>query len=548
MKSPIADAAAFQQMGKAVAGKARSAAIKAVDAIRAWLIPRAREVFDDSARFISLRTPRRAAKTVTIVAKAIKVCMEKPGARCVLGSMTLKKARALFWHGKDGMKAFDTRFALGIAPKGFNNSEFIATFPNGSTVTIAGFETEADVDKARGEPYDFVGLSECKSFPVGLFKELLDEAIIPALMDELGTLMIEGTPGPILDGVFYQATSAEGSSRHVDGADTIAVCRPWGERERPEWKDVRFQWSFHSWPLSENIAKPHLWGEALEQKRRKRWSDQNPIWRREYIGEWVADHSMLVYKYDAARNGWAPQYDNTNPLGLPLGHQWCFGLGCDLGYDKDFAIQVAAWCDDLHAFYQVPALEFSAPGLTVGGIAAAIRTARDLCGQDFEFLVGDRGGLGKMIFATLETDHGISIEPADKQEKVTHVELLNSDLIDGHCFIGLGSRLAQEMSALTWEIPRGCEPEEGKPFVRKHEAEGFAKDNCDAWLYCCTRAQHRFAVARMHLPQAGDTGYAKWQQAEEVRQYLEAQNRVREMDRCDAVLDDPVTWNGTLLH
>ena len=52
--------------------------------------------------------------------------------------------------------------------------------------------------------------------------------------------------------------------------------------------------STHStWNIRDNEAKPAQWANALATKRRRGWSDDHPTWRREYLGEWVADNSEL---------------------------------------------------------------------------------------------------------------------------------------------------------------------------------------------------------------------------------------------------------------
>lgn len=534
-RNPVADAT-YRELGKGLptARGAGPSPIDLVTQIRSRLTPKQRDVLDDPSRFLSLLCPRRAGKTFFLAAKLIVFCLSRPGARCAFGTMTLKKARKILWTGKDGIKAWDNRYSLRLT---FNNSDFTAIFPNGSQISLLGFETEADVDRVRGEHYDLFVVDECAAFPTALFDELIDEAVTPALMDTLGTLVIAGTPGAVMRGNFYHATSIEGQKQVRDDEGHVhARTRPHVERDRPEWANVAFDWSFHSWTIADNIAMPHIWGEAQKLRRRKRWSDANPIWRREYLGHWVADNSILVYKYDAGRNGWEPQRTPDNPLGLPKGHEWRFGLGCDLGFDNDFALQVIAWCDDLAHFFQV--YGYSAPGLTVSGIAQAIKVAGETCG-DFDFLVGDRGGLGKTIFATLEQEYGIAIEPADKHEKVAHIELLNSDFIDGRAFLIRGSRVAGEMEILPWDIPRGYEPEEGRPLVKRREAEGFPKDNCDALLYCVTRAQHRFAQVRQNLlnvPRSFD-------EDEDLRKVLNPKRPALDGGGRDSTVDGPVTWS-----
>lgn len=505
--------------------------------IRAQLMPQQLAVIDDPCQYKSVKVPRRGGKTVTAAAYLIDFALNHPGCRMVFGSMTLKSAKRLIWTGRDGLKRWDTKYDLGID---FNNADTSATFPNGSVLMVMGFETQGDVDKIRGEALDLVILDECKSFPPRHFDELVDEAIAPALLDMAGTLVIMGTPGAVLRGRFFEATSTEGSVITVEeNGYKHARCRPYGERDEEKWRGVNFEWSFHSWSTAENTAHvvqrrdgttATIWDEMLAMKRRKRWSDSHPVWRREGLGHWVADNSVLVYDYVAARNGWSPKLDeDTNHLGLDKNQEWHYGLGADLGFDNLFALEVVAWCETLPSLWQV--YEYGEARLTNKGIMAALKRAREVIGKDFDFMVADRGNLGKAQLASLEEEYSIFFEAADKHEKNAHIEIVNSDFREARLFVRKDSRLAAEMEVLPWRLPRGVFDlaREGAPLIRKYEDDSFAKDHCDAFLYCVTRAQHRLQRIRESLaPRPGDDGFDKWWYDEHKRQAFAPKKR--EMD------------------
>ena len=244
--------AAFARMRRDNAAKGSGTLDETRRRVRSSLMAIQIAVIDDPCQFKSLKVPRRGGKTVTAAACIIDFALANHGSRIVFGSMTLKSAKRLIWTGRDGIKRWNTRYDLGIV---FNNAEMTATFPNGSVFMVIGCETQGDIDKIRGDALDLVILDECKSFPPSLFNELLDQAIRPTLMDNAGTLIIMGTPGAVLRGRFYEATSQEGTVITVDedGAKH-AVCRPYHERDDERWKDVEYDWSFHSWTLEENTA------------------------------------------------------------------------------------------------------------------------------------------------------------------------------------------------------------------------------------------------------------------------------------------------------
>jgi hypothetical protein len=563
-------AATAARLKRETGGDAPSSVLAVCQKIRAALMQLQRDFIDDLEQFKSLLCPRRAGKTVAAAAYLILTCLEKPGAQCVFGTMTLKRAWQLIVNGKDGLRKWNKKYSLGLH---FNSQQHVITFPNESKVFVMGFETDGDVDKVRGEPFDLIILDECKSFPVPLFRILIEDAIEPTLLDEAGVLVIMGTPGdPRLKGPFWEATSTEGCTPHrEDDAEPdepwSATARPYWQRQDASWEGVEFEWSFHKWSIKDNTAHKvknrrtgtvsTLWEEALRLQRRKKWTDKTPTWRREYLGEWIADDSATVSTYTDEQNGWTPadKVPARWHLSLPKGHDWHFGLGADMGFDNYFAIQVFAWCSDLitsaelracgvvltdkqasdidakggqACFFQV--YEFAERGLTIGPIVGAIQHARDVIGHDFDFMIADRGGQAKTILATIEEEYGISLDAADKHERTAHIEVWNSDLSERRCFIVKGSRLAGECLALTWKLPKGVfdrHRSDDAPLIRKYTTDECAQDNFDAGLYCVTKAQHRFPTRQ---PRAAMPGSQEWKRQELARKWAEQEARLKPLD------------------
>ena len=428
--------------------------LRASAAMRKRLFRQQLAFLTDVARYKSLLCPRRAGKSFAAAIYCLDVACRVPGSLSVFMTLTRMRAKQILWRV---LKKLNTDFELGCD---FNETELTATLANGSVVRLAGCETPADIDKFRGEAYHLFIIDEAKSFSAALLDELLEEAVEPALSDYRGTLILMGTPGPVLDGAFYDATGPDPARRG--------------------------RWHFHRWNTSDNVAMPHLWADALALKQQKQWTDGNPKWLREYIGTWIADHSELVYKFDAAKNLWKPEPSERNPFGLPPEHAWHYLLGVDLGYRDAFALQVVAYSETHPHFYQV--YEYTLPGLHLTPIVEAIKAAEKLCGG-FTYAVGDYagGGAAKVLYETIAAEHGISIEPAQKLGKVEHIDLVNDDLIEGRCKLLEHSALVREMKTLAWETDR----KSGLP-NRMKEKEGLPNDNCDAFLYTRWLAQHHF--------------------------------------------------------
>jgi hypothetical protein len=159
--------------------------------------------------------------------------------------------------------------------------------------------------------------------------------------------------------------------------------------------------------------------------------------------------------------------------------------------------------------------------MTIDQIALELKKTEEMFG-DFEAIVGDRAGLSKTIFASLEEGvrlpdgekYCISIEPIAKDEKRDYIELLNSDLLSGRCHVLKGSRLETQMRMLQWDA--------GK----RHEDKSFPNHATDAFLYLCRFARHYFATLPDLVPKRGT---AEW----EKRMDDLAVQKIRDKERDD---------------
>ena len=488
--------ALFAGIARDVADASLDVLIRKADELRARLTaPQLEFIIDPSPRK-ALRSPRRIGKTFGAAAYLCDVALRQRGAECLYLSLTRRSARRLMWRQ---ILRFNADHGLNLQ---LNHTDMIATFPNGSHILCGGAEDQSDVERYRGGQYDVVVIDECKSFATELFESLLDEVIEPALLDRVGTLCIIGTPGAVLAGAFYQATGPEAAMVRYRDEKRVVESRPWLERDNPGYQNTAYRWSLHVWKPQDNTAIPQLWDRMLAVKESRGWADNHPYWLREYLGQWVADTSAHVYKYDEQRNGWEPPAGTRDEYGildlkrgLPEGHDWKFVCGMDLGFDDEFSLEVAAYADTHPDFYHV--YDFARSGMTVPDIAAAFREAESRFGG-FEFVKGDRGGLGKTILATLEEVYGIHVEPADKHEKRDHIELLNGDLLAGRCRILQGSGLAREMITLQWDLTDPRKPKEDKQ---------CPNHRCDGFLYIWRHLYHLFWEERAPTLDVGSAAY-----------------------------------------
>lgn len=417
-----------------------------------------RRYFDDKAKYKALLVPRRGGKTYGDAAgMCIRGCLY-PGSKQLYIALSRQQALINFW---EPLKYLNAKYALG---GGFNENVGRLSFPNGSKIFVAGAPTIAEVDKYRGSSFHHVTIDEAAAFPKRTLEVLIHQVIAATLVDYDGSLTLASTPGAILAGEFYEATRPNS---------------PVGYRvsEGEEQRDRKY--SVHTWGIEHNSAMPLNWERALELKRVNRWSDDNPIWRREYLGEWVADYSSIVYR---PTRFWKPT-DKPN-WGLPPGHKWRFALGMDIGYEDDFALCVCAYSDTHPDMFHV--WDFSRQHMLIPDIVREVTNASEMFGG-FDAIVADTGGGGsKVITETYLTEWGVPIQAAEKKEKRDWIEIVNSDMYDGRIVVAEESELAREMEMLQW----GTED-------RLKENPKHKNHVCDAFIYTRRHLYHRHYKPRL---------------------------------------------------
>ncbi len=418
--------------------------------------PKQRAFVLDPGRRVTALCARGAGKTTAGIGRFLIRMVRTPKAKCVYIALTKEDAEELIW---EKLKDFVER--LGIEAS-FTESKLKCVLSrNGSQLRLVGADTMKDVDKLRGKPHHEVGVDEAAAMKPALLKSLIQRAIGPRLGDFGGSLWMISTPGSILDGLFFEATSPAGA---VAGKH-----RRWEDRAKPEFANWT-RWSSHAWSLLDGAkfvaAIARLWDEALVEKDAEKWTDANPIWRREYLGEWAADDTEVVFKYRAHTelgapwNQWEPERTGTMRIAvLPDRPDWLYAFGLDMGHSDAFALQVlaASPSDPTRRIYQV--YEFERTKMYIREIAKL------LIGEDLDAdkptgligafgwpagMVADVTGLGGTILGELQEVYGIAIVAAEQKAKFAAIVMLNGDLLDGRFLVMKESNLEKQMLALQW--------------------------------------------------------------------------------------------------
>ena len=452
--------------------------------------PKQRAFALDESKEIASTVGRGGGKTTGGRVRFLLKMLDIPNARCLYIATTRPQAEEFMWSP---LKELNEKLEMGAH---FSESKLRMTLPNGSTLRLVGADDKREIEKLRGQPFHEVQIDEAASHKSTILNHLLERIIGPRLGDFDGTIVMYGTPGMALTGDFYEATRPQ---------STTGI--PYEDRSEPEYEGKE-GWSVHHWTLIDGVeagipAMKALWRRALQTKRKREWSDDHPVWRREYLGLWAADDTEAVFRYrphDAEGNPlnqWDPERDDKQ-LGiavLPEG-EWLYTVGIDMGHSDPFALEIGAHKalgnELLHVY------EFTATKITVKAIAELLvgklwvkRILRGIepgapagiigvIGWPYG-MVADIAGLGGAILQELAEVYGIPIEAAEKKHKHDSIELTNGDLLDGRTKILKGSTLETQMVHQQWAID---------PWGMLKEDKGVRNDCSDAWIYLRRKAMH----------------------------------------------------------
>lgn len=472
----------------------------------------------DPNRWVTALTARQVGKTHAARALVLHTLQLVPGAQVVYIGQTRQWTKENVWPA---LCEANRKYGLGLRVD--NVDLRLVDEATGGAITCAGADDIAAIEKLRGRTLDLVVIDECKSFKPSLFAKLMIEVIMPTLAKRKGKLCLIGTPGSQLIGPFYEITRP--------GAK---MTRPWTEREDPRWTDegVKWQWSLHRWTAQDNAATATVWEDALVLKEMSGWTDENPIWRREWLGQWAADDTERVYKYrstlddGAPWNLWTPgKKTKANPFGLPEGHEWLYVYGLDLGWNDPTALEVLAFSEthpDLFVVY-----EYSRQHLRPELVAKLLEATIAVTGYPVA-IVADIAGLGGGYLDELQSVYGITCEAAEKKQKNDFIELVNGDLIDGRMKVSTDCpKLREEMETLQWEDP---DPESG--FLKESKKQN--NHHCDAVVYARRKVGHRHARA----PEAKPAPGSREAMEQQIEQAEEAFSRKAHRQLADDFDDD----------
>lgn len=439
-----------------------------------YLFAKQLEVALCPSRFRALLCSRRAGKTKGLLIEQIQNHMNMPNSMGLYLALTDKSViRIVFPIVKEIIRDYKVK------------AEIIGddiVFENGSLISVLGANHINKIEGFRGTKLLSCIIDEAASFKDNILSDLIDSIVIPALSDLQGTLTLAGTPAPHCSGLFFNITN------NLEGMG-VWIIKKWSALDNP------YQ------------AKQHLMDAEL-YLRRKKCDEQNPKYRREYLGEWCADDDELMIKPFKLCE---PQIYQTSG--------WRSVIGVDIGFNDETAMTVVGWKNNNPKAYVLRSIGKS--GQSVSDIAYMLKTLKE------EFkpvkIVVDPAGASKTLMEEFSRKYRIHTESASKTDKAHYIEIMNDALINEELVLVdmETTELQNEMRKLVWNEDR------------TREREGIKCDRLDATLYAYRAALHYLEQIKV-VPVLDPYALSKQMEQQAIAQY-----RVREeLRQPDKFYDD----------
>lgn len=379
------------------------------------LTPLQQSFIKDKARFKLARACRQSGKTFTVIQYLIYAALSKHKSRCLLIGLTMKNVKMLGW---DGLKETLTT----------NNIEHMAyeaalgiTFPNGSKIALVAADQSKSIDRLRGSQWDLVCVDECA------FSSEADKLItvlLPTLAVRKGVLVMTSSPGPCT-GFFYEADEGSHKKRwsryfwrmEDNPAMQLPASAPIESSQIA--KLAEFFKKDITDPLFNTRAMEEI-STILEMRFGNNLSD--PGFRQEYLGQWVRDHSVLLYHFN---------YDKNIIPRRMIPTELIYAAAIDLGWNDKNAITVLGLDPKTNRVYVVDT--WARGKITVDEIVPVIKDFMDK--YELRYFGADMGGYGKGIAEEMRIRHRLPIIPAVKHEKTVGIAAMNSSFYAGNLFV-----------------------------------------------------------------------------------------------------------------
>jgi hypothetical protein len=329
-------------------------------------LPQQRAAIADPSRLKALFCTRRAGKSWTLGVYLFLTALQHPGCSCLYLGLT--KGSALGIMDKDILRVINRRYELGAE---WRESKQRWELPNGSYIYLRGADANSyEISKVVGQKYRLAVLDEASKYRY-VVADMVYRDLLPAMGDDYGTILLSGTPSNITTGLFYDATTG--------------VAPGWGVHSWKWWENTYAR---------DNIQRLH--DETLAKNPAYR---DTPAYRQEWLGEWVIDDNVLVYKY---------RDDINTAPSCVLANDSAYVLGVDLGFSDPSALVVGVYSAHDPCLYIVYACKRA--GLTISDVAEWIRGLQQR--WPFAAMVADASALQGV--EEMRQRHNLPLGPPDR--------------------------------------------------------------------------------------------------------------------------------------
>jgi len=221
------------------------------------------EIVLSQTRRLYTMAGRRAGKTQANVRKIVHGAIRKSHSKYLIICLTITKSIEQYYHQM--LELFEN---LGCDISSKSLTDGVIKLKNGSEVFFRGNNTKDEREKFRGDQWDGIVIDEAQSQKALYY--LIDEVLTPTLLDRKGWLLLSGT-GPRIRGTPWEKL-------YFGARDDQARGRAW------------------NWNISHNPFIPDYHLVLEDIKKKNGWTDNTPIFVREYLGQVSYDDDALIVR------------------------------------------------------------------------------------------------------------------------------------------------------------------------------------------------------------------------------------------------------------
>ncbi len=353
--------------------------------------------------------------TFVDAAYLIYTCLRNPDTPCLYAGLTRDSAKEAIWK-----LLVDFLHKVGI-PHQAKESTLQILFNNGSKITLFGCDMANARNRLRSRKFKLIIFDE-----TGFFAALDDlvGACLPMLMDFGGTLCMTSSPGELLQGLFYKADQGKDKSNW----DTFF----WTSHENPHFQkppvNDETADSYPAWAVKcfETRAQYELW---FVLKTKYAYDEENPEYRREFLGEWVKSKKSLVYPVTEAN-----VFDK-----LKIMHPE-YAVSVNLSHPFISTLIVGRYSE--YSRYLSIEEHIDLPDRTFDQFAEVIR--QKMAEYKTNTLIGYIGDYSKDIATQFKRRYKLPLLPMDRKDLSYHQRIYAADVIKGNVQIKRGLQVFEE--------------------------------------------------------------------------------------------------------